>query len=69
MEKRPAVLTIEAVDYVQSVAEKVYVDRAIKQYISYIVDVTRHTEKVLPAELSRYVRMGASPRASISRRV
>ena len=66
MEKRPAVLTIEAVDYVQSVAEKVYVDRAIKQYISYIVDVTRHTEKVLPAELSRYVRMGASPRASIA---
>ena len=34
--------------------------------ISYIVDATRHTETVLPQELSRYVRMGASPRASIA---
>ena len=66
MEKKPAVLTIEAVDYVQSVAEKVYVDNAIKQYISYIVDVTRHAEQVLPADLARYIRMGASPRASIA---
>ncbi len=66
MAKKPAVLTIEAVDYVQSVAEKVYVDNAIKQYITYIVDVTRHVDKVLPAELARYVRMGASPRASIA---
>ena len=66
MTKKPAVLTIEAVDYVQNVAEKVYVDNAIKQYITYIVDVTRHVDKVLPPELSRYVRMGASPRASIA---
>ena len=66
MTKKPAVLTIEAVDYVQKVAEKVYVDNAIKQYITYIVDVTRHVDKVLPPELSRYVRMGASPRASIA---
>jgi len=66
MEKSPAVLTIKDVDYVQDVAEKVYVDKAIKQYISFIVDATRNTEKVLSKEMSRYVRMGASPRASIA---
>ena len=41
-------------------------DGAIKKYISFIVDATRNSDKVLPKELSRYVRMGASPRASIA---
>ena len=64
--KAPAVLSIEDVDRVQDVAEKIYVDAAVKLYIAKVVDATRHTEKVLPEELSRYVRMGASPRASIA---
>jgi MoxR-like ATPase len=64
--KTPAVLSIQDVDNLQTIAEKVYVDASIKKYISYIVDATRHTETVLPQELSRYVRMGASPRASIA---
>ena len=66
MNKTPAVLTIKDIDFVQDVAEKVYVDKAIKQYISFIVDATRNAEKVLPKEMSRYIRMGASPRASIA---
>ena len=66
MERTPAVLTIQDVDFLQAVTEKVYVDPAIKKYIAYLVDATRHTEKVLPAEKARYVRMGASPRASIA---
>ena len=64
--KTPAVPSIQDVDNLQTIAEKVYVDASIKKYISYIVDATRHTETVLPQELSRYVRMGASPRASIA---
>ncbi|MBQ9871841.1 MAG: AAA family ATPase [Eubacterium sp.] len=66
MEKSPAVLSIRDVDRLQSITEKVYVDPAIKKYISYLVDATRHADQVLPEELARYVRMGASPRASIA---
>ena len=66
MEKTPAVLSIQDIDRLQAITEKVYVDPSIKKYISYIVDATRHADTVLPEELARYVRMGASPRASIA---
>ena len=66
IKKTPAVLSIQDVDNLQAIAEKVYVDASIKKYISFIVDATRNAEKVLPQELSRYVKMGASPRASIA---
>ena len=66
VKKRDAVLSISDVDAVQTIAQRVYVDDAVKRYISYIVDATRNTGKVLPPELARYVRMGASPRASIA---
>lgn len=64
--REPAVLEIQDVDRLQDIADKVYVDAAVKTYIARIVDATRHMDKVLPEELSRYVRMGASPRASIA---
>ncbi len=64
--KTDPVLTIQDVDRVQSIVEKVYMDVAIKKYISFIVNATRHVEKILPPELAGYVRMGASPRASIA---
>lgn len=64
--KSPAVLTIRHIDALQRITDRVYVDESIKRYISYIVDATRNAEKVLPPELARYVRMGASPRASIA---
>jgi len=64
--KTPSVLSIKDIDRLQDIAEKVYVDNAVKQYISFIVDSTRNPENVLPPELSKYVRMGASPRASIA---
>ena len=66
IKKTPAVLTIKDVDNVQDIAERVYVDPVIKKYISYIVDATRRTDKLLPKEYSKYVRLGASPRASIA---
>ncbi len=64
--REPAVLSIEDVDRVQDIADKIYADAAIKQYIADVVDATRHADQVLPEELSQYVRMGASPRASIA---
>ena len=66
IKKSPAVLSIKDVDALQDIADKVYMDAAIKKYISFVVDATRHADKVLPQELSRYVKMGASPRASIA---
>ncbi len=64
--REPAVLSIEDVDRVQTIADKIYADASIKQYIANVVDATRHTDKVLPEDLAQYVRMGASPRASIA---
>jgi MoxR-like ATPase len=66
MKRTPAVLKVADVDKVQRLAEKVYVDKMVKQYISFIVDATRNTSRVLTPELARYVKMGASPRASIA---
>ena len=66
IKKTPPVLSIKDIDNLQSIAEKVYVDKSIKKYIAFVVDATRHADKVLPQELSRYVKMGASPRASIA---
>ncbi len=64
--KKPAVMTIQDVDKIQAIAEKVYVDDSIKWYISSIVTGTRNPERCLPPEMVGYVRMGASPRASIA---
>ena len=64
--KRQANLTIGDVDKVQDIAEKVYVDASIKNYISEIVSATRDPEGHLSPETAKYVRMGASPRASIA---
>ena len=66
IKKTPAVLSIKDIDNLQKISEKVYVDNVIKKYISYIVDATRNTDKILSSEFSRYVRLGASPRASIA---
>ena len=62
----PPVLTIKDVDRVQEIAEKVYVDNAIKWYISGIVVASRRASQIQGFELGKYVRIGASPRASIA---
>ena len=64
--KKPPVLTIKDVDLVQDIAEKVYVDPAIKHYIANIVNATRHPEYIPNTNLASYIRTGASPRASIN---
>ncbi len=64
--KRPPVLTIHDVDRVQDITAQVYVDDSIKWYISAIVTATRTPDRILPPEMSGYIRMGASPRASIA---
>ena len=65
-EKRPPVLTIHDVDMVQDIAEKVYVADNVKQYIARIVAVTRDPGSYLSRQMAEYIRIGASPRASIA---
>jgi MoxR-like ATPase len=62
----PPVLTISDVDKVQEIVDKVYVYNAIKWYISSIVVASRRAGQIQGLELGRYVRIGASPRASIA---
>ena len=64
--KTPPVLTIQDVDRVQDIAELVYADEAIKNYIARIVKATRDPQAAIGKELGSYVRIGASPRATIA---
>ena len=59
-------LTLEDVDKVQNIADKVYVDDAVKKYIADIVTATRQPEKHLDKKFASYIRIGASPRATIN---
>lgn len=65
-EKRPAVMTIKDIDRLQDITEKVYVDESVKWYISSIVTATRDPARLLGEKTAAYVKMGASPRASIA---
>jgi MoxR-like ATPase len=62
----PAVLTIKDIDQVQDIVDKVYVDESIKWYISSIVVASRRASQIQGLEIGKYVRIGASPRASIA---
>ena len=64
--REPAVLSLKDVDLVQDIAEMVYVAAAVKKYIADIVIATREPHKYLGRELAGYIRIGASPRASIN---
>jgi MoxR-like ATPase len=44
----------------------VYADRSVKQYISAIVNATRFPKGLLDDRMAEYIRIGASPRASIA---
>jgi len=58
------VLTIDELMKIRSTMESVFIDEKIERYILRIVDATRHPEKY-DLDLGRYLRFGASPRASI----
>ncbi|MBO6242917.1 MAG: MoxR family ATPase [Butyrivibrio sp.] len=62
----PPVLTIKDIDKVQDIVDQVYVDDAVKWYISSIVVASRRASQIPGFELGKYVRIGVSPRASIA---
>jgi MoxR-like ATPase len=61
-----AVTDLETVTFLQELVKKVYVDNAVKQYITTVVQATRNPASAIKPELARYVQYGASPRASIT---
>ena len=63
---KPAVLTLEDVDKVQDIAEQVYVDQSVKKYIADIVTATREPAAHIDKKFADYIRIGASPRATIN---
>ena len=59
-----AVLSIEDLMEMRRALEDVFIDGKVERYILRLVDATRHPDKY-GLDFSRYVRFGASPRASI----
>ena len=60
------VASLDDIRFLQSICKEVYIDPVIKCYIVDIVQASRNVEKYIPNELSQYVAMGASTRASIA---
>lgn len=66
IEDSKAIMEIDSVLFLQEITRRVYVDTAIKKYITSIVDTTRHAGDYIDKNLADYIEMGASPRGSIS---
>jgi MoxR-like ATPase len=60
------VVGLEDIRRVQQLVGAVHMDRALIQYASRLVGVTREPEEHLPANMSRLIEYGASPRATIA---
>ena len=63
---KQAIASIDDIVFLQNLTKKVYMDNAIKKYITDIVDATRRSAEVIGEDLAQYVTMGASTRASIA---
>ncbi|MHA3024697.1 AAA family ATPase [Mycobacterium sp. BMJ-28] len=61
-----AVVGANDIRHVQQLVGAVHLDRALVRYASTLVAVTRSPEGQLPANMSRLIEYGASPRATIA---
>ena len=66
IENNPKILDISAINYLQNVTKKVYVDDKIKEYIANIIYATRHPQEFISPDLANYIEIGSSPRGSIA---
>ena len=62
----PGAVSLDDVHDLQQIASQVYVDPAIRNYIVQIAYVTRNPAPYLGEERARFIKYGASPRASIA---
>ncbi|WNG81960.1 AAA family ATPase [Mycobacterium sp. ITM-2016-00316] len=60
------VVTLADVRRARAAVGSVHMDRALVEYASRLVGVTRDPERHLPANLARLIEYGASPRATIA---
>ena len=60
------VATIDDVLFLQNLTKKIYIAPSIKKYIVDLVNVSRHADTMIAANLAPYVAMGASTRAAIA---
>ena len=60
------VVSVEEIRLVQELVQTVHMDRALIEYASRLVGVTREAERYLPANIARLIEYGASPRATIA---
>ncbi|MBN6191357.1 MoxR family ATPase [Aneurinibacillus sp. BA2021] len=59
-------VTLDDVHLLQDVASRIYVDPTIRNYIVSLAYVTRNPAPYIGEERARYIKYGASPRASIA---
>ncbi|MBR2067954.1 MAG: MoxR family ATPase [Solobacterium sp.] len=64
--ERPAVLEVSDIHRTQEIVDKIYVDVSIRKYIATLVHATRNATALIGEEYGQYVKLGASPRASIA---
>ncbi|WP_309127220.1 MoxR family ATPase [Microbacterium sp.] len=62
----PGAISLEDVQHLQDIASRVYVDPAIRNYIVQLAYVTRNPAPYIGEERARFIKYGASPRASIA---
>lgn len=60
------ILKLKDIVFMQEMCKKVYMDKAIKEYIINIISATRNIDKILSKELAQYVSIGASTRGAIA---
>ena len=60
------ILLLKDVKYLQELSKRVYIDESIKKYIVEIINATRHPDKFIPKDLSKYITMGSSTRGTIA---
>ena len=60
------ILPLESITFLQNLSKRVYIDNAMKVYITQIVDATRNPGKYIDKKLAEYVITGASTRAGIA---
>ncbi|WP_309064977.1 AAA family ATPase [Microbacterium sp.] len=62
----PGAISLDDVEELQDIASRIYVDPAIRNYIVQLAYVTRNPGPYIGEERARFIKYGASPRASIA---
>ena len=64
--KTEAILELDDIKYLQELTDRVYMDDAIKKYITEIILATRYPANFIDKKLAEYVNLGSSTRGAIA---